>query len=184
MRNVLFKEKIFDLYDYSASLYSSLFAMEAVSSLGRYDGLRYGYQVEKYNNIDEFFLNTRKEVFSDDIKELLARGSKYLSLDNRDFFTKVFKVREYFKNEINNIFKDNDFIILPTENKKELNNSAVLNSYPDWVVNTMVNFLGLCSITVPIGKNKSLFQIISKRNDDERLLNLAYFIERRVQNGI
>ena len=114
----------------------------------------------------------------------MARGSKYLSLDNRDFFTKVFKVREYFKNEINNIFKDNDFIILPTENKKELNNSAVLNSYPDWVVNTMVNFLGLCSITVPIGKNKSLFQIISKRNDDERLLNLAYFIERRVQNGI
>lgn len=182
--NASFKEKIFDLYDYSASLYSSLLAMEAVSSLGRYDGLRYGYQVEKYNNIDEFFLNTRKEVFSDDIKELLARGSKYLYLDNRDFFTKVFKVREHFKNEINNIFKDNDFIILPTENKKELNNSAVLNSYPDWVVNTMVNFLGLCSITVPIGKNKSLFQIISKRNDDERLLNLAYFIERRVQNGI
>ena len=90
-------------------------------------------------------------------------------------------------NDINQIFKDYDFLALPSAQvfpfKKELNypekiNDFNLDTYHRWIeVFILSSLLELPTITVPVGFNKNKLpmgmQIIGKKNDDLKVLAFA-----------
>ena len=47
--------------EYALATYYIIACAEASSNLGRFDGIRYGYRAEKYNNLKELYKNSRRE---------------------------------------------------------------------------------------------------------------------------
>jgi len=97
------------------------------------------------------------------------------------------KKRKKSINDINQIFKDYDFLALPSAQvfpfKKELNypekiNDFNLDTYHRWIVVFILSsLLELPTITVPVGFNKNKLpmgmQIIGKKKDDLKVLAFA-----------
>ena len=95
--------------------------------------------------------------------------------------------KEKYSDEINKIFKDFDFIALPSAQvfpfKKELNfpekiNTFKLDTYHRWIeVFILSSLLELPTVTIPIGFNKNNLpmgmQIIGKKKDDLKVLAFA-----------
>ena len=95
--------------------------------------------------------------------------------------------KEKDSEEINKIFKDFDFIALPSAQvfpfKKELNfpekiNTFKLDTYHRWIeVFILSSLLELPTVTIPIGFNKNNLpmgmQIIGKKKDDLKVLAFA-----------
>ena len=95
--------------------------------------------------------------------------------------------RKRFINDINQIFKNYDFLALPSSQvfpfDKDLNypekiNNFILDTYHKWIeVFILSSLLELPTITMPIGFNKNNMpigiQIIGKKNDDLKVLAFA-----------
>jgi amidase len=90
-------------------------------------------------------------------------------------------------NEVDNVFKDYDFLILPSAQvfpfdknlqfPKKINDNAI-DTYHRWIeVFIMSSLLDLPTVTVPVGFNQSGLpmgmQIIAKKYDDLKLLAFA-----------
>ena len=41
---------------------------EASSNMGRYDGIRYGFRAEDYDDLDQLFVRSRSEAFGKEVK--------------------------------------------------------------------------------------------------------------------
>lgn len=53
---------------YGLPAYYIIACAEASSNLGRYDGIRYGYRTENYNNLHDIYANSRTEGFGEEVK--------------------------------------------------------------------------------------------------------------------
>ena len=60
----------------------------------RFDGIRYGYRTENYNNLEDIYVNTRSEGFGDEVKRRIMLGTFSLSSGYYDaYFKKAGQVR-------------------------------------------------------------------------------------------
>ena len=106
----------FDLIDYIVPAYYVLTTAEASSNLSRYDGVRYGYRTPgKEISLNEFYEKTRSEGFGKEVKRRIMLGTFVLSAGYYDaYFTRAQKVRQLLCEKSDAIFKNYDFIIMPT----------------------------------------------------------------------
>ena len=106
----------FDLLDYIVPAYYVLTTAEASSNLSRFDGVKYGHRTAQKNiDLTEFYKQTRSEGFGKEVKRRIMLGTFVLSAGYYDaYFTRAQKVRMLVKQKIEQVFKDYDFIIMPT----------------------------------------------------------------------
>ena len=105
----------FELLDYVVPAYYVLTTAEASSNLSRYDGIKYGPRSTAAEDITTVYKQTRSEFFGAEVKKRILLGTFVLSAGYFDaYFTKAQKVRKLLTTETKSIFKDVDFIILPT----------------------------------------------------------------------
>lgn len=171
------------------TLYQIIAMAEASSNLARYDGIRYGYSSENTENINDLYLETRKEGFGSEVKRRIMIGSYLLSGENaKTYYNKALSIRDDMKKEFVKVFNEYDLIIGPTTTTTayDLTDSMddPLKSFMDDVLVIPVNMAGLPGLNLPIGFDCSNMpigmQIIGNSFEEAKIYQLASFIEQKL----
>ncbi len=175
--------------DYSVCLYQTIALAEASSNLARFDGIRYGYISEKFENLDELYKNTRTEGFGVEVKRRLMIGSYVLSGKNAHiYYDKALKVRSELTKSLKNVLSKYDLIIGPTSTNVayDLNSDEkdYLTSFTDDLLTIPANMAGLPAMSMPVGFNDEKLpvglHIISNSYKEDVIYNFAYKLEKKL----
>ena len=145
--------------DKAVTLYQIIAMGEASSNLARFDGIRYGYQAENPKDIEDLYLETRKNGFGKEVKRRIMVGSYLLSGENaKTYYNKALSIRDDMKKEFDKVFVNYDLIIGPTTTTTAYDITDPMDdpskSFMDDVLVIPVNMAGLPGLSLPIGKNK------------------------------
>jgi len=174
---------------YALPTYYIVAPAEASSNLARYDGVKYGFRSTKDKNLTEMYENTRSEGFGDEVKRRILIGTYVLSSGYYDaYYLKAQKVRRMIKNDFDQSFKKVDAILTPSTpssafkigEKKDDPISMYLND----IFTVPVNLAGIPAISIPAGVDSNNYplglQLIGKPLDEQKLLNIAYAAEKKI----
>lgn len=160
---------------------------EASSNLGRFDGIRYGFRTENFDNLRDIYKNTRSEGFGKEVKRRIILGTYVLSAGYYDaYYKKAQKVRTLIKKQFDDAFAKYDVLITPVSPTTAWNIGEKVNNplemYLADLYTVPINIAGIPAISVPCGKDsKGLpigMQIIGKHFSEETLYRVAYTFER------
>ncbi|WP_019317091.1 Asp-tRNA(Asn)/Glu-tRNA(Gln) amidotransferase subunit GatA [Streptococcus mutans] len=100
---------------YGVAVYYIIASSEASSNLQRFDGIRYGYRTDDYENLDDVYVNTRSEGFGEEVKRRIMLGTFSLSSGYYDaYFKKAGQVRTLIMEDFKKVFANYDLILGPT----------------------------------------------------------------------
>ncbi|HRI62251.1 MAG TPA: Asp-tRNA(Asn)/Glu-tRNA(Gln) amidotransferase subunit GatA [Saprospiraceae bacterium] len=104
----------FDLLDFIIPTYYVLTTAEASSNLARYDGIRYGRRSPNARNLEETYLLSRSEGFSEEVKRRILLGAFVLSSGYYDaYYAKAQQARALIRQRVLVILEEYDFILMP-----------------------------------------------------------------------
>jgi aspartyl-tRNA(Asn)/glutamyl-tRNA(Gln) amidotransferase subunit A len=150
-------------------------AVEASSSAGKYDGVRYGLRASG-KNWNEMYLNTRKESFGPLIKSLLFQGA-YFQFEAYAAFENACRLRRHLVHTSADLFSQVDLLAMPT---RRLTHDAacaatVSQTYDAFALTLVANLTGQPALQLPglaiDGGLDAGLQLIGLRLDDARVLN-------------
>ena len=175
--------------DQAVTLYQVIAMGEASSNLARFDGVRYGYRTENYDNLEEMYLKTRQEGFGREVKRRIMVGSYLLSGANaKIYYDKALSIRDDIKKEFDKVFANYDLVIGPvtttTAYRLDSDMSDPMKSFLDDVLVIPVNMAGLPGLSLPVAPKSSKpygLHIIGNSFDEATIYQLASFIERGYQ---
>lgn len=173
--------------EYINQAYTVITCIEVESNMARIDGLRYGESIEKYENMDDFYIQNRTNNFGEEVKRRLALGNFFASKDNNQIYYKqAMKIRNSIKTQVEEILSKFDIILSPTTTrlpKKVGETSEDSNaSFDSGMFNTITNLSNLPAISLPMKKDRlGSIQIIANRNQDLKLLEIAEKIEGEIK---
>lgn len=132
--------------DHALPAYYVISSAEASSNLARFDGVRYGYRSENYNDITELYKNTRSEGFGAEVKRRIMLGTFALSSGYYDaYYKKALQVRTLIMKDYEKIFEGCDFILSPVA-------PTVAYKIGEKTTNPLEMYLGdICTVPVNIG---------------------------------
>ncbi len=175
----------FGMMDYILPAYYILTAAEASSNLSRYDGVKYGNRSAEHTDLESMYINTRSEGFGKEVIRRIILGTFVLSASYYDdYYTKAQKIRSIIKSEINDFFKDYDFILLPTTPTPpykigELNQNP-LEMYLADLYTVIASLAGNPAISIPNGYTKDQLpvglQLIANDFNEIELLAFSDYI--------
>ena len=177
----------FEVGQYATSVYYIIACAEASSNLGRFDGIRYGYRSENFDNLKDIFKNSRSEGFGEEVKRRIMLGTYVLSSGYYDaYYKKAQKVRTVITDAYNELFGKYDLLLTPTSPTTAFKIGEKCNNpvemYLADICTVPVNIGGLPGISVPCDvDSKGLpigFQLLAKPFDEEKLLRAAYSYEQ------
>ena len=169
------------------SAYYVISSAEASSNLARYDGIKYGYRTENFDNLEDIYANSRTEGFGDEVKRRIMLGTYVLSSGYYDaYYKKAQKVRTVITDAYNELFGKYDLLLTPTSPTTAFKIgekcSNPVEMYLADICTVPVNIGGLPGISVPCavdGKGLPIgFQLLAKPFDEEKLLRAAYSYEQ------
>lgn len=173
--------------DNALSVYYIISSAEASSNLARFDGVKYGYRTESFENLIDMYEKTRSEGFGDEVKRRIMLGTFVLSSGYYDAYYKKAKLlQKKISAEFDSVFADCDVIITPsapdTAFKLGEKSNDPVKMYASDICTVTVNIAGLPAISLPCGKDsKGLpigMQIIGKKFDEQTILNTANAYEK------
>lgn len=174
-------------------VYYIIACAEASSNLGRYDGIRYGYRPESFNDVEEMILKTRTEGFGDEVKRRIMLGTYVLSSGYYDaYYKKACLLRENLIADFEEIFIDCDILIAPTAPNTafplHFSGASPVDMYLSDIATVPINITGVPAISVPV-KNDSNglpigMQLIGKKFSEKTILDAAYFYEKNADIGV
>ncbi|KPU44384.1 glutamyl-tRNA(Gln) amidotransferase subunit A [Oxobacter pfennigii] len=168
-------------------VYYIIACAEASSNLGRYDGIRYGHRTGSYDSIDDMIYKTRSEGFGAEVKRRIMLGTYVLSSGYYDaYYKKACVIREEIRREFDETYEKCDILIAPiaptTAPVLNFKGLSSVEMYLSDICTVPINIAGIPSISVPCGIDKKGLpigmQIMGKRFDDAKVLNMAYFYEQ------
>ena len=197
MKN-LFEKRIADLKSMGAEIvevsipnildalaaYYIIAPAEASSNLARYDGMRYGIRVEG-RDIYDTFKKSRAAGFGDEVQRRMVIGTAVLSSESYDvYFMQAARVRRMISDSFNAAFDQCDLIICPSSAGTAMpldSDLTPLEYYALDLFTVAMNLAGVPACSVPAGlAGNGLplgIQVVGKRFDDMRVLQLAKHIE-------
>lgn len=173
--------------EYAIPAYYMIACAEASSNLARFDGIKYGYRAEKFDDLLDLYKRSRSEGFGEEVKRRIMLGTYALSSGYYDaYYNKALKVRTLIKNEFDNAFSKFDCILGPTAPttayKIGEKSANPLEMYLGDIYTVSVNIAGLPGLVVPCGYDgKGLpigMQLIGKAFDEGTLLKVGYTFEQ------
>lgn len=171
----------FPLLEYVLPTYYILATAEASSNLSRFDGVRYGYRSKDITDLQSLYMKTRGEGFGKEVQRRILLGNFVLSSSYYDaYYTKAQKVRRVIRDKTKDIFKDYNFIIMPTAPTTafklgELTDNP-LEMYLADLFSVQANVVGIPGISLPCGNDAKGLPIgIQVIADDFKELELFQF---------
>ena len=175
--------------EHAMILYQIIAMGEASSNLARFDGIRYGFQAENIDKIEDIYLETRGQGFGEEVKRRIMVGSYLLSGENaKTYYNKALSIREDMKTEFNKVFEKYDLIIGPTSVTTAYDLTDPMDdprkSFMDDVLVIPANMAGLPGMNIPVGFDKDHMpigmQIIGNSFEEAKMYQLGSFIEKEL----
>ncbi len=141
---------------YAVSDYYIIAPAEASSNLERYDGAKYGFRADEYEDLKDMYIKTRSEGFGDEVKRRIMLGTYVLSSGYYDaYYLKAQKLRSLIKQDFDSVFRDFDCIIMPTTPTEafKIGEKAdnPLQMYLSDIFTIPANLTGIPAISIPNG---------------------------------
>jgi aspartyl-tRNA(Asn)/glutamyl-tRNA(Gln) amidotransferase subunit A len=184
------QEISFPLLDYILPTYYILTTAEASSNLARYDGVKYGFRSPRTIDMESMYKKSRSEGFGEEVKRRILLGTFVLSSDYYDaYYTKAQKVRKLIRDQTLEIFRNYDFIALPTTPTTafkigELKNP--LDMYFEDLLTVQASVAGNPAISIPVNMDRNGLpiglQIMAANFREEKLLAFSNYLLRQIRN--
>ncbi len=172
---------------YSLPAYYVIAMSEASSNLARYDGVRYGYSLDRLDTWTKYFSKVRAEGFGEEVKRRIMLGTYALSAGYYGrYYLKALRVRTLVKNDFQRAFKDCDLLISPTMPTPAFKIGEIqepLTMYKMDVNTVPVNLAGIPALSMPMGFVKGLpvgLQVMGNYFEENRILSFALWLEREL----
>ena len=176
-----------DIGQYASAVYYILACAEASSNLGRFDGIRYGYRTENFENLNDIYKNSRSEGFGAEVKRRIILGTYVLSSGYYDaYYKKAQKLITMIKQEYSELFEKYDLLLTPVSPTTAFKISEKMNDplqmYLADICTVPVNIGGLPGMSVPCAVDSEGlpigFQLIAKPFAEETIFRAAYTYEQ------
>ena len=177
-----------DYLEYSVPLYQVIALGEASSNLARFDGIKYGLNVQGENIIDSY-KKTRTEGFGEEVQRRIMIGTHVLSGANaHKYYKKALALRNVITKSFNNALEKYDLIIGPTNTSVAYNfgvtSDDALKTFTDDILTNPVNMTGLPALSMPVGFNSENLpigmHIIGAALNEATIYSLGYFLEQKL----
>lgn len=159
-------------------VHNTIAAVEASSSAGKYDGVRYGHRCDQAKNWNDMYLLSRKEAFGTFIKSFLFQGA-YFQFEKYPAFENACRIRNRLIRETLSLFDGIDVLVLPTRRPgyDAMRAVTINDTYDAFLLTLPANVTGQPSLHIPslaagAGPDMGL-QIMGLRLDDARLLSVG-----------
>jgi aspartyl-tRNA(Asn)/glutamyl-tRNA(Gln) amidotransferase subunit A len=173
----------FNYLDYVVPAYYVLTTAEASSNLSRYDGVRYGYRTPgPITNLSDLYKRSRSEGFGKEVKKRIMLGTFVLSTGYYDaYYAKAQQVRRLIVEKTNEIFSNNELILMPTVPSPafrfgEKSNDAIEMFLGD-LYTVYANLAGIPGISLPLFKHSNGMpfglQVMSNNLEETSLLQFS-----------
>lgn len=175
---------------YAIATYYILATSEASSNLARYDGVKYGFRIEKSGDLLDMYMKTRSRGFGIEVKRRIMLGTYALSSGYYEaYYRKAQQVRTLIKRDFDEAFKKIDAIITPTSPTAafRIGEKAEdpLQMYLSDIFTISVNLAGVPAISIPCGFTSDNLpiglQLIGKHFDEETILRIAHVYEQNTE---
>jgi len=169
--------------DLGIPCYYVLAPAEASSNLSRFDGVRYGYRAEDYDDLESMYVNTRSEGFGEEVKRRIMVGTYALSSGYYDaYYIKAQKLRRLIVNDFRAAFEQCDVILGPTTPhtapKLGAVNHDAVKMYLEDIYTVTLNLAGLPGMSIPAGFDQNGLpigmQLIGNYMQEAKILNVAH----------
>lgn len=172
--------------DYALAAYYLIMPSEASANLARYDGIKYGFSVEKADELKEVYTHSRQQGFGEEVRRRIMLGTFVLSAGYYDaYYLRAQKVRTLIREDFKKAFERVDVILTPTSPtpafKMGERMTDPLAMYLADIFVTAVNLAGLPGLSVPCGQVKELpvgLQIIGRPFEENRILEIGKVFEK------
>ena len=144
------------ILDYAIPAYYILACAEASSNLSRYDGVKYGYRPERFEDLHDLYLTARSEGFGAEVKRRIMLGAFALSSGYYDaYYNKALRVKALMKQGFDRCFEQADLLITPaaptTAYALGAHTDDPIQMYLGDIYTVSVNMAGLPGMVVPCG---------------------------------
>jgi len=169
--------------DLSIAAYYVIAPAEASSNLSRYDGVRYGFRAEKYDDLMDMYRKTRSQGFGTEVKRRILIGTYVLSHGYYDaYYLKAQRIRRLIARDFAQAFEHCDVIMSPTSPTTAFAIGAKTadpaQMYLSDIYTIAANLAGLPGMSIPCGFDKSDLpvglQIIGNYFCEAKMLNVAH----------
>ena len=191
-KGAVLEEFDMSLTEYAIPAYYVIASAEASSNLSRFDGVKYGWRTEQYEDLHNMYKKTRSEGFGPEVKRRIMLGSFVLSSGYYDaYYLKALRTKALIKQAFDRAFEEYDMILSPaaptTAPKIGESLCDPIKMYLGDIYTISVNLAGLPGITVPCGKDeKGLpigMQLIGDCFKEKNIIRAAYTFECARERG-
>ncbi len=172
---------------YAVSDYYIIAPAEASSNLARYDGVKYGFRAEDYEDLKDMYIKTRSEGFGDEVKRRIMLGTYVLSSGYYDaYYLKAQKLRGLIKQDFDKAFEKFDCIISPTTPTEAFRIGEKVNNplqmYLSDIFTIPANLTAIPAVSIPNGLSKNGLplglQIMANAFREDLIFKLASAFEK------
>ena len=176
-------ELSFPVLKYAVPAYYIIASAEASSNLSRYDGVKYGWRAQDYDDLTDLYTKTRTQGFGLEAKRRILLGTFVLSSGYYDaYYKKALQVKAAIKAAFDRAFHQCDLLLTPvaptTAPKLGENLGDPLNMYLSDIYTVSVNLAGLPGLSMPCGFDSKGMpigaQLIGPHFGEGKLLNTAH----------
>lgn len=180
----------FDELEYALPTYYILTTAEASTNLSRYDGIRYGHRTIDDAELTSTFTKSRSEGFGEEVKRRIMLGTFVLSASYYDaYYTKAQKVRRLVKEKLMALFREYDFLILPTTPTTAFKfgeNANPLEMYLADLFTVPASVAGIPAISLPLGNDSQGLpiglQVMSEPFSEGKLMSFSDYLINHTYN--
>ena len=173
----------FPVMEYVVPAYYIIASAEASSNLSRFDGVKYGWRAEDYEDLTDLYCRTRTEGFGSEVKRRILLGTFVLSSGYYDaYYNKALQVKGVIKGAFDRAFEQCDLMLTPvapsTAPRLGESLSDPLQMYLSDIYTVPANLAGLPGLSMPCGFDGNGMpigaQLIGPALGDGRVLNAAH----------
>ena len=173
----------FPVMEYVVPAYYIIASAEASSNLSRFDGVKYGWRAEDYEDLTDLYCRTRTEGFGSEVKRRILLGTFVLSSGYYDaYYNKALQVKGVIKEAFDRAFEQCDLMLTPvapsTAPRLGESLSDPLQMYLSDIYTVPANLAGLPGLSMPCGFDGNGMpigaQLIGPALGDGRVLNAAH----------
>ncbi len=182
-RGAVVEEFSLPMMRYVVPTYYIIACAEASSNLSRFDGVKYGWRAEGYEDLTDLYNKTRTEGFGSEVKRRILLGTFVLSTGYYDaYYKKALQVKALIKRAYDEAFQKYDVLLTPvspvTAPKLGESLSDPLKMYLSDIDTVPVNLAGLPGVSMPCGFDAKALpigaQLIGPALGDGVILNAAH----------
>ncbi len=174
--------------EYAIETYLTIVTAEASSCLARFDGVRYGRQVQAEDS-NTMFAKSRAAGFGPEVKRRVMLGTYVLSAKHyKAFYKQAQKMRTLIKRDVAEALQQVALIITPTTPNTAFKigeKRNPLEMYLSDLYTALANLSGVPALSLPCGTDSRGLpiglQIMGNRFQEELLFQVAHVLEQNHQ---